>query len=225
MRVDTQTPLFIIGRLEHMRVEVPVAQDVLTRLRRGQRVELRTGGAAAPIEAAVSRISPFLQAGSFSAEVEIDVPNDAGSLVPGMFVTVDIYYGETEPATLVPASAIFEDPASGERGVFVAGRLPPEQPAGPSDGAAALHGPVDLPFRSVDVIAEAAQTVGVEGVRPGEWVVVIGQHLLSAQPPPGAPQGRVRTMTWDRIMELQQLQHEDLLRQFLERQRRAGTEE
>jgi HlyD family secretion protein len=75
----------------------------------------------------------------------------------------------------------------------------------------------------VDVVAEAAQTVGVEGVRPGEWVVVIGQHLLAAQDDEGAPQGRPRVMSWERIMELQQLQREDLLEEFLERQRRGGT--
>lgn len=223
MRADTGTPLFIIGRLEDMRVEVPVAQEVLTRIRQGQRVELRAGAGAPVIEAAVSRISPFLESGSFSAEVEIDLPNTEAALIPGMFVTVDIYYGESEPATLVPASAIYENPATGERGVFVTTEPPPPAAAGENPGAT-LTPDIPLPFRQIDVVAQAAQTVGVEGVEPGEWVVVIGQHLLAQQDGEEGSRGRPRVMTWERIMELQQLQREDLLEQFLERQRRAGTD-
>lgn len=223
MRADTGTPLFIIGRLEDMRVEVPVAQEVLARIRQGQRVELRAGTAAPVVEAAVSRISPFLESGSFSAEVEIDLPDTDVALIPGMFVTVDIYYGESEPATLVPASAIYENPATGDRGVFVTAEPPPAAAAGENPGET-LTPDVPLPFRQIDVVAEAAQTVGVEGVEPGEWVVVIGQHLLAQQDGEDGARGRPRVMTWERIMELQRLQREDLLEQFLERQRRTGTD-
>ncbi len=232
MRVDAQTPLFIIGRLQNMRVEAPVAQDVLPRIRAGQRVELRVSDRAPQaIEARVSRISPFLAPGSFSAEVEIDVPNDVGALAPGMFVTVDIFYGESEPATLVPASALYENPATGERGVFVTSGPPPPAPAAAdaaapeAAGAGAARAPViAVPFRRVTVVAEAAHEAGVEGLTSGEWVVVIGQHLLAAQPADADPRARVRVMEWDRIMELQQLQRHDLLRQFMDRQQRRGRE-
>jgi HlyD family secretion protein len=221
MLADPQTPLFIIGRLDNMRVEVPVTQDVLARVEPGQRVELRAGGRASqPIEATVSRISPFLQAGSFTAEVEIDVPNASGALVPGMFVTVDIFYGKSETATLVPASALYENSATGERGVYVTAG-PPPSPATPGP-ASGRPDPVAVPFRRVSVVAEAAQTAGVEGVEPGEWVVVVGQHLLAASRTQGGPQARVRPMDWDRIMEMQQLQREDLLRDFLERQQQSA---
>ena len=225
MRVDPQTPLFIIGRLQNMRVEVPVTQDILTRIREGQRVELRVGNESpTPIEAAVSRVSPFLEPGSFSAEVEVDLPNDAGSLVPGMFVTVDIFYGESAPATLIPASALYEHPATGERGVFVTATAPVSETSTEGSAAnSARPAPVAVPFRRLGIVAEAAQTVGVEGLEPGEWVVVVGQHLLSAQPGEGAPQARVRPMEWARIMELQTLQRSDLLRQFMQRQQQTGS--
>ena len=59
---------------------------------------------------------PVSRPGAFSGEVEIDVPN-AGTLVPGMFVTVDIHYGESAAATLVPTSAIYENAVTGETGV------------------------------------------------------------------------------------------------------------
>jgi RND family efflux transporter MFP subunit len=219
MRVDPQTQLFVIGRLDQMRVEVPVTQEILTQVRRGQRVELRPGDAddADPTIAEVSRISPFLEPGSFSAEVEIDVPNE-GRLVPGMFVTVDIHYGQSQPATLVPISALYEDPITGERGVYVV--------TGHELGSAAsgkvTREPFPIAFRTVTVLADGRQTAGVDGVRPGEWVVVVGQHLLGSRGGDEAASARVRPAEWDRILKLQSLQREDLLRDFLERQRQIA---
>jgi HlyD family secretion protein len=221
MRADPATALFVIGRLEDMRVEVPVAQELLGRIRQGQRAELRAGEGAPVIEAAVSRISPFLESGSFSAEVEIDVPNTEASLIPGMFVTVDIFYGDSAPATLVPASALYEDPATGDLGIYVAAEPPPAPAA--ANAADAMIPDVPLRFAPIEVVAQAAQTAGVKGVPPGAWVVVVGQHLLARQGEADDLRARPRVMAWDRIMELQQLQREDLLEEFLERQRAAGS--
>lgn len=216
MRVDPQTPLFVIGRLDNVRVEVPVTQDVVSRIRAGQRVEISARRGVQPITASVSRISPFLQAGSFSAEVEIDVPNQGGALVPGMFVTIDIYYGESADTTLVPTSALYDHPLLGERGVFVAGSPVAPRPASHANGD--RPPPVAVQFRGAEVVAEAAQIVGVDGVEPGEWVVVVGQHLLAGDT---EPQARPRAIGWDRIIELQQLQRQELLREFMERQQRG----
>jgi len=218
MRVDDQTALFIIGKLDNVRVEVPVTQDLLARVKEGQRAEIRAPGTT--IVAAVSRISPFLAAGSYSAEVEIDVPNEDGRLSPGMFVTVDIYYGESGEATLAPASAVYEHPLTGERGIYVASRAP-------ADAAAAASGeqrpePIPIEFRRVEIAAQGPETVGIRGLDAGAWVVVIGQHLLAAQTGEGPPRGRAQAIAWERIMELQRLQRDDLLRQFMEKQQRLA---
>jgi RND family efflux transporter MFP subunit len=226
MLVNPQMPLFVIGRLENMRVEVPVTQEVLTRVKRGQPVEIRVGGSAADgIEAKVSRISPFLQAGSFSAEMEIDVANHSGRLVPGMFVTVDVFHGQSEEATLVPTSALHDDPATGEQGVFVSAVEPPAIDDEADDATGGLsESPVELRFRPIEIIAKGAQTVGIDGVEAGEWVVVVGQHLLSAQVNAGpAPQARIRMVNWDRILALQSMQREDLLRQLMDTQQRLAN--
>jgi RND family efflux transporter MFP subunit len=227
MRVDPQTPLFVIGRLQNMRVEVPVTQEILAGIRVGQPVEIRPGGTSgAPIAARVSRISPFLQQASLSAEVEIDVPNDGGRLVPGMFVTVDVAYGESEAAAIVPVSAVHTHPVTGERGVYVSSVAPATVSASTTDeeGGGLSPDPVILAFRPVEIVAEGVQTTGVDGVEPGEWVVVVGQHLLSAQTGGSAPQARIRGIEWDRIIELQQLQRQDVLRQFMDRQQQLAVE-
>ena len=226
MLVNPQMPLFVIGRLENMRVEVPVSQQILAHVKENQRVEIRVdGNAGEPIEAQVSRISPFLQAGSFSAEVEIDVPNGAGRLVPGMFVLADIFYGQSEEATLVPTSALYEHPATGEQGVFITAVDPAAVQASRLDGAdgGLSKQAVEIPFRPIDVIAEGPQTAAVSGVQPGEWVVVVGQHLLSTQGERAAPQARIRVVDWERILALQGLQREDLLRQFMDKQQRLAA--
>ena len=36
-----------------------------------------------------------------------------------MFVTVDVLYGESDRATLVPAAALWENPRTGVQGMFV----------------------------------------------------------------------------------------------------------
>jgi HlyD family secretion protein len=218
MRVDEQTPLFVIGRLEKVRVEVPVTQEILSDVAQGQRVEIGIQGRAEPIGANVSRISPFLEAGSYSAEVEIDVPNGNGRLVPGMFVTVDIFYGESRQATLVPTSALYEDPNTGQQGIFVAQDPPP------GEGGELTVDPMPFTFRSIDIVAEGPQTVGVEGVQPDDWVVVVGQHLLAERQTDGPAQGRVRIAEWDRILHLQRLQRDDLLRDFMEKQRQLSSQ-
>jgi hypothetical protein len=61
----------------------------------------------------------------------------------------------------------------------------------------------------------------VTGVRPGEWIVAVGQHLLAAEPEPRA---RLHAIEWDKIIELQQLQRQDLLKEFMERQQEARSE-
>jgi multidrug efflux pump subunit AcrA (membrane-fusion protein) len=187
------------------------------------------------VPASLSRISPFLAANSFSTVGEIDLPNPDGRLRPGMFVTVAVVHGESEPATQVPTSALWEDPASGVEGVFVAGRATPAEPAvdssasAPASRSEAAPAPPIPPagsrpgdvertvvFRPVEVLAEGRGSAAVRGVEEGEWVVTVGQHLLRAEEPSTA---RVHASTWQNVLALEDLEHEDVLRAFLAKQR------
>jgi RND family efflux transporter MFP subunit len=218
MLADTATILFEVGNLDDLMVEVPLTGEMLGFLEAGlpARVHPAAPGAG-PIEAILSRISPFLAAGSFSTIGEIDVRNPDRRLRPGMFVTVDLLYGESESATLVPTSALWEDPRSGVGGIFVAA-LPPGE-AGTGVGATLSEESYDVEFRPVEVVADGRETAGVRGVEAGEWVVTVGQHLLRSD---DTPRARVRRAQWDHVLELQGLQREDLLRGFLEKQQRLA---
>jgi RND family efflux transporter MFP subunit len=227
--VTTSTPLFTIGRLDRMEVDVPITQELLSRIRPGQTAEIRAESLAdTVIVAAVSRVSPFIEPGSFSAEVQIDVDNPGEHLLPGMFVTVDVLYGESEQATLLPKSALYEEPGTGALGVYlmpsvgleVSIVMPPED----SDELAPMTPPTLAEFHPVEVLASGRHVVGVSGIEPGSWVVVVGQHLLSGQRTEGGPRARVRPISWQHLLALQGLQREDYLRQFMEKQQRIARE-
>ena len=149
---------------------------------------------------------------------------DASGLRPGMFVTVRVLYGASQQATLVPASAVWEDPASGEPTVFVV-----EEAGGleaPNDASTEIPGlSRRVAVRPVVVLAEGRGQVGLDGVKPGEWVVTLGQHLLhQALQASGTREttARVRATTWERVLGLQSLQREDLLEGFLDKQQRLA---
>lgn len=223
MRVDGQTALFTIGRLENMRVRVAIPQEMVSRLQPGQPVEIRTESSSdSLLEGEISRVSPFLEEGSFSARAEIDVANEDGALLPGMFVTVDVFYGETSTSTLVPKSALYDHPDTGQRGVYVVSSADAEIKTASTDGPGKIVGPVEMEFRPAEVHAESRQMVGLRNVDPGSWVVVVGHHLLSDQTREGVIEARIRARNWEQIVGLQRLQRQDLLRQFLERQQQLA---
>lgn len=227
------TVLFILGDFEELTVEVSLTEGMLAYVEEGQPVLVSSSALGGqPLRAELSRISPFLAQGSFSTVGEIDLQNVGGKLRPGMFVSVAVLYGESESATLVPLSALWENPRSGRQGVFVVDgsfeEPPPPQKVQPGEEDA----PVDpaaiaerdsearpVTFRDVEVVAEGRSTVGVRGVEQGEWVVTVGQNLIRQD---DDAQARVRPASWQRILDLQTLQKEDLLKRFLDKQQRLA---
>lgn len=212
MLADAGAALFEVGDLGHVIVDVPLTDAMLAHLRPGQPAILTPPGAA-PVHATLSRISPFLAPGSFSTTGEVEANNADGRLYPGMFVTVDVHHGASEEATLLPVGALWEDPATGAWGVFV---LAPDA-APPADAISDAAAPAA--YRRVEVLAVGRDTVGVAGVEPGEWVVTMGQHLLAGGE---APLARARRTTWERVLELQGRQRDDVLREFLATQQRLA---
>ena len=217
MQVNSNTQLYTIGDLDNLRVEVVLTEQI-NEIEVGQTTRIYVGSESnrSVIEAELSRISPFLNNVTRSTEGEIDVTNETNKLRPGMFVPVDILYGESQQATLLPTSAIYSNPNTGENGVFVATSIgtevEPVEQVDP-DNPPPLTGPTEVQFKPIEIIAEGRMEVGVEGIEPGSWVVTVGQDLLST----GNEQARVRTSSWNRILALQGLQRQDLLQSILDR--------
>jgi len=223
MTVNTNTRLFTLGKLDTVRIGVVLTDKMLDYVEVGQRVELHSSKVAeSDFTARVSRISPFLHPVTHSTDAEIDIPNPKHNLLPGMFVTTDIYYGESEQATLVPLSALYENPASGATGVFVCDQPLEGEAMTVSDEAESipLTEPVSFTFVPVEVIAKGRMSAGIDGVEPDKWVVTIGQDLLTGE----SPLARVRKVDWNRVEHLQQLQRQDLIEDIILDQKAAAKD-
>lgn len=221
MQASPNTQLFLIGDLSSLRVEIVLTERMLSRITIGQTARISVenrNGETKTIDGKVSRISPFLSQLTRSTEAEIDIQNQDNLLRPGMFVPVDVHFGESEQATLIPVSALYTDPTTGEEGVFIATSLGSEvEPSNKTDSngtdsPAPMTEPTTVEFKPINVLARGRMEVGVGGLQSGQWVVTVGQDLLSE----GRTEARIRTMTWDRIFQLQLLQREDLLKEILQ---------
>ena len=228
MQVDPSTVLFLAGDLSELIVEVHLTEAMLARgVEPGLPVVIETrGDSGLSLEAELSRISPFLAEQSFTALGEIDVENREGRLQPGMFTTVRVLVGQSRRATLVPVTALWEDPVSGQRGVFVV-----EETTGLETPAEATTDSPDearaVAFGHVEVLAEGRGAAGVTGLDEGAWVVTVGQNLLAeelqAVDRDSPTVARIRPVPWERVLALQGLQDEDLLEGFLDKQRKVAA--
>lgn len=225
MLVSGSTRLFTLGQLDNVRVEVVLTDVMLHYIAEGQRAEIYAPNSpSGAMTAPLSRISPFLHPVTHSTEAEIDLANPDGYLKPGMFVTVDVYYGESEQATLVPLSALYEHPATGATGIYASrvslDREPVSMGKLNADEPVPLTAPVTFDFVPVEVIAKGRMEAGIRGVERGKWIVTIGQNLLGGE----SGEARVRPVKWEWVEHLQQLQHEDLMLEVIKRQQTAAID-
>jgi RND family efflux transporter MFP subunit len=210
---NTSAPLFVIGDPSAMRVTVTLTQRMLGYIKTGTPANIISDVAPEqPIVAEVSRISPFLHPVTRTTNAEIDV-EDAALLRPGMFVTVDVLYGESEQGALVPNNAIYTDSRAGAEGVWLAHVEQANAPLEPASGVAPRNaldpaGPVTVEFVPIDVVARGRLATAVRGVEPGQWVVTVGHELLSRN---DTGRAVIQPTPWEHIMRLQQMQTRDLL--------------
>lgn len=217
-QVTTSDSLFIIGDLSRVRVQVSLTGRMLNHVEEGMPVLVYSDyGSSAPLQAELSRISPFLDTQTLRTQAYIDVDNSNLQLRSGMFVTVDVLYGESEEATLVPNSVLYRNPDTGEQGVFVV--EPDEsllnQIENPRE-APPLSEPLPVRFVAVDITAPGRMTSGVNGIDSEAWMVTVGQNMLIGN----VPEVRARVIDWERLMEMQRLESRDLF-QIIDQQRSA----
>jgi RND family efflux transporter MFP subunit len=205
---STGTALFLIGDVDEVRIEVLLTERMLNYIREGMSVNLYSDNwPDTMLDADISRISPFLDPETLRTQAYIDMANPDNLMRPGMFVNVDVLYGETEEAVLIPNSAIYRHPRTGVEGVYVM-NAPGEElrPVAEIDGAPAVSPPMPVSFVPIDIVAGGRMASGVRGVKEGQWVVTVGQNMLVG----AVSEARARLMPWDRIMEMQRMQSRDI---------------
>jgi RND family efflux transporter MFP subunit len=219
MQVNPNMRLFVLGDPSRTIVEVTLNEAMLDYIETSQTVRIVSDRSEEfYLSAQISRISPFLDPISHSTTAEIDLSNASDMLMPGMFVQVDVLYGDSDQATLVPISALFNHPITGEQGVYVAKNLgletkPAEQVN--ANDLPPLSEPTAVEFKSVEILAKGRMKAGVSNLKPGDWVITVGQDRLTG----GVNEAKVRAVTWSRVITMQELQQEDVLEEFIEGQK------
>lgn len=208
MMVNTSSPLFTIGDLDKIQIEVLLTERMLSYIEAGTPVNLYSENWSGRIlQSEINRISPFLDPNTMRTTAQIEVDNESGLLRSGMFITVDILYGESQQSVLIPNSAFYRHPRTGIEGVFVVTAPGQEiEPLAENSEIAVITPPLPVSFVPIEIVANGRMASGVRGVEAGDWIVTVGQNLLTGD----INQTRARLISWDRMMELQQMQSRDL---------------
>lgn len=114
-QVGQSSVLFTVQDLQSLKMDTSVDASVFARLSRGAEAQVHTEmfpGVTFP--ATLKIISPSLDALSRRAEIELEVDNTSGKLVPNLFVRADVKVGTLENALVVPREALLES-AGGAR--------------------------------------------------------------------------------------------------------------
>jgi multidrug efflux pump subunit AcrA (membrane-fusion protein) len=102
--------LFEVAQVSRLRVFVNVPQVYASNVRAGLPVKLTVRGQQnAPVAASVARTSSALDPGTRTLLTQVDIPNESGQLLPGMFVYVTFTIAPSGTRWRVPATAVVFD--------------------------------------------------------------------------------------------------------------------
>jgi RND family efflux transporter MFP subunit len=105
--VQPGMPILKITQVDRVRLQANVGEKDLASIRVGAQVRVTTmASGAAPIEARVTSVFPFVDPGARTAVVEAVVDNPGRRLVPGQYVTMRFTTGKRAEAVSVPRSAV-----------------------------------------------------------------------------------------------------------------------
>ncbi len=167
-QVDPESgPLAVVGDLSVLWAIAEVGETRLSEVALGARATVKVPALRhAACEGLVAAVAPVLEASTRTAEVRVELPNPDGSMLPGMFIQVEIESsaGGGEPRLAVPDGAVLV--VEGRPSVFV--------PLAEGSTSFCRH----------DI--EAGEPVGAwipvtAGLAPGDQVVVAGAFLLKAE--------------------------------------------
>jgi len=159
--VAAGTPVAVLVRVHPLRLKLAVPEREASGVKIGQPVEVTVEGDPARHTGRMARISPSISEENRTLLVEAEIPNRDGSLRPGSFARAEIVVEASDPAVLVPASAI----------VTFAGI---EKVIGVEDGKA-----VEKRVKTGRRAGERVEIV--DGIKPGESVVLQPGNIVTGE--------------------------------------------
>jgi RND family efflux transporter MFP subunit len=152
-------PVVRLAEIAKMRFVAVAPESAVPLIRTGHPVEVRAAALNRSFPAAVSRVNGNIQFSSRTMEVEIDVANSAGLLLPGMQGEAVLTLAQSQDAITVPVQAVIN--AGGNRYVWF------------------VNGNEEVEERQIRTGIESAASFEVlEGLRGDEQLVVSNRGLL-----------------------------------------------
>ena len=99
-------PVVKLAEVDTMRLRIPVPESVAASIRRGQTADVRVQATGEHFEGKVTRFTDSLDRATRTMEVEIDVPNRADKLAPGMYADVNLELQDRPNVLTVPVQAL-----------------------------------------------------------------------------------------------------------------------
>jgi membrane fusion protein (multidrug efflux system) len=162
--VQPGEPIVTLDDISVIKLDFDVPETVLAALHPGQVVHARSSAYPdTPVEGVVSTIDTRIDPATRAVTVRAEIDNADSLLRPGMFLTVELVYGRTEDALMVPEESVLVV----DGGAFVFTVV---------DGKAERR-PVELGRRRPGLVEV------LDGVEPGETVITAGVQKVR----PGAP--------------------------------------
>jgi multidrug efflux system membrane fusion protein len=158
------TAAFTLDDTRAVKVSFGVPEFALRHLRLGQEFNIHLQDDPKDYQGRVTSISPSADEKNRVFTIEVTVSNPKGTLRPGMIASISMAGVPKPPVPAVPLGAIVSDPATPNHyAVFV----PQEQ-----GGTSVAH------LREVTLGETQESLVAVNGVNPGEKIVVVGAAQL-----------------------------------------------
>ena len=157
--VSQNVPVVDVVDISTVRMVGNVVEKDLTELRSGNTTRVEVDAFPGEVfTGRIARVSPVLDPATRTAQIEIEIPNSAARLKPGMYARVSVTTSTKKQALVVPATAVVD--LGGRRGVFT-----------PLNESAV--------FRALDLGTEQNDIVEVlGGLADGDTVITTGSSAL-----------------------------------------------
>jgi RND family efflux transporter MFP subunit len=152
-------PIFKLGEFAPLYADVHLSERETHSVRIGQAARIKLGAnESVQAPGKIFLINPVVDQATGTVKVTVELPKAGGEFKPGAFVRVDIQTDTRANATLVPKRAVLEQ--DNDKIIFIA------------EGETAKRTKVNLGYES------NGQVEIVDGLKPGQQVVVAGQGAL-----------------------------------------------
>jgi len=167
--VNAATRIATLQRLDRLKVDFSIPEKYAMRLKVGSPIAFAVAGGERKSQGQVYAIDPRIDAATRTVLIRALCPNPEARLLPGAFANVEITLTQLSDALLVPAVAVV--PGLHEKNVFIIqdGKAQPRAVQTGTRTQSTVH------ILSGLAAGDLVITSGLQQLRPGQAVVVIGE--------------------------------------------------